>query len=152
MRRRTLWWGAAGLGLVALLAAGAVLAWPRANRITRENSDRIAGINLGRLNANGGHMSRAEVEAILGPPGDYRSGPTRPEYEQIFFYWGGITGWVDYSWECDTGTIAARFYDDRLSGIEFKPMQKVPQSALDALLWRAKRQWHRWFPEKPEAP
>jgi hypothetical protein len=65
MRNRKLRWAAAGLALVALLAAGAFVMWPRPDRITRENYQRI---RYG--------MSRGEVEAILGPPGDYTSAPT----------------------------------------------------------------------------
>jgi hypothetical protein len=61
MRRRTLLAALAGLAVV--VAAGAWLLWPRQDRITPENLDRI---ELG--------MTRAEVEAILGgPPGDYRT-------------------------------------------------------------------------------
>ena len=63
MRRRTLLVVLAGLTVV--VAAGAVVLWPRTpSRITLENCNRIRE-----------GMSRAEVEAILGPPGDYRTGP-----------------------------------------------------------------------------
>jgi hypothetical protein len=63
MRRRTLLVALAGLPVV--VAAGAVVLWPRTpSRITLENCNRIRE-----------GMSRAEVEAILGPPGDYRTGP-----------------------------------------------------------------------------
>ena len=61
MRRRKL---IALAGLAVLVAAGAFVLWPRPDRITRANYDRI---RMG--------MSRAEVEAILGPPGDYTTGP-----------------------------------------------------------------------------
>ena len=58
MRRRKL------IAAVGLVAVGAFVMWPRMDRITRENFDRISK-----------GMSRAEVEAILGPPGDYSGGP-----------------------------------------------------------------------------
>src|SRR5262245_23034627 len=61
MRRQTLLVVLAGLAVV--VAAGAVVLWPRADRITLENYDRIRD-----------GMTRAEVEAILGPPGDQRTG------------------------------------------------------------------------------
>src|ERR1700722_8910984 len=66
MRSRKLRWML--VGLVALIAAGAFVLWPenRLDRVTRENYERL---HKG--------MSQADVDAILGPPGDYRTGPTR---------------------------------------------------------------------------
>jgi outer membrane protein assembly factor BamE (lipoprotein component of BamABCDE complex) len=61
VQRRKLLLALAGL---ALVVAGTFVLWPRANRITRENFDHIEK-----------GMSRAQVESILGPPGDYRTGP-----------------------------------------------------------------------------
>jgi hypothetical protein len=64
MRRRKLL--VALVGLAVVVAAGAVVLWPQAappSRVTRENYDCIQE-----------GMTRAEVEAILGPPGDYRTG------------------------------------------------------------------------------
>jgi hypothetical protein len=52
----------AGVGVV--LAAGTVVFWPRADRVTRANYDRI---QIG--------MSWADVERILGLPGDYTTAP-----------------------------------------------------------------------------
>jgi len=73
MRRRKLWWV---VGL-AVLAAVVFLLWPvpsppapsppvpvQAARITRENFDRITY-----------EMTRADVEALLGPAGLYATGP-----------------------------------------------------------------------------
>jgi hypothetical protein len=57
MRRRKLLVALAWLAVV--VAAGVVVLWPRENRITQENCDRIKE-----------GMSQAEVEAILGPSGD----------------------------------------------------------------------------------
>jgi hypothetical protein len=56
MRRRTLLVALAGLAVVVVL-------WPPEDRITEAN--------LGRIKEG---MTQAEVEAILGPPGDYRTG------------------------------------------------------------------------------
>ncbi len=60
MRRRKL------LGLAAALLVGSValLLWPRAPRFPREKFDRITH-----------GMSRADIEALLGPPGDFTTGP-----------------------------------------------------------------------------
>jgi len=60
MRRRTLLVALAGLAVV--VAVGVVVLWPRADRITEANFERI---RVG--------MSRTDVEAILGPPGDFRT-------------------------------------------------------------------------------
>ena len=58
MRRRKL---LVALAVGVVVAAAAVVLWPRPDRITQENCDRIEK-----------GMSQAEVEAILGgPPGDY---------------------------------------------------------------------------------
>jgi hypothetical protein len=64
MRRRTLLVVLAGLAV----AAGVVV-WPRTApvRITPENCDLICK-----------GMIEAEVESVLGPPGDYRTRPTVP--------------------------------------------------------------------------
>jgi hypothetical protein len=55
-------------GLAVVVAVGVVVLWPRTepNRITRENCYQIKEA-----------MSRAEVEAILGPPGDYSTGDAK---------------------------------------------------------------------------
>jgi hypothetical protein len=80
MRRRKPLVALAGLAVV--VAAGVVVLWPRTapERITRENYDRIR---------NG--MSRAEVEAILGPPRDYSTGPLQYAGRSIQMF-GGSRG------------------------------------------------------------
>jgi hypothetical protein len=35
---------------------------------------------------------------------------------------------------------------NRVSLARFQPVDRMPQSALDDLGWRAKRQWRKWFP------
>jgi hypothetical protein len=147
MRRRTLLVVLAGLAVV--IAAGAVVLWPQTepNRITSENCDRIKE-----------GMSRAEVETILGPPGDYRTGPT-----QGVVQWelngerklnGERTTWHDqcsnYSaWVGDTGWVKVEFNnrDATVWASDFFESKRIAQHPLDNLIWRAKRQWHRWFPE-----
>jgi hypothetical protein len=65
MRRRTLLVALAGLAVVG--AVGAVVLWLPEDRITESNVDRVRR-----------GMSQAEVKVILGPPGDYTSGPVSP--------------------------------------------------------------------------
>jgi hypothetical protein len=64
MRRRTLL--VAGGGLAVVVAAGAMVLWSPTNLVTEENCKRI---HQG--------MTRTQVEEILGPPGDYTTGPVK---------------------------------------------------------------------------
>jgi hypothetical protein len=120
MRTRRLRW-IAGLVLAVLVAIGAFVLWPQSDRVTRENFDRIRE-----------GMSRAQVEAILGPPGDYRIGPTvavdPPEHlstdplegerapsmalERQFF-----KSWT-YRWESDRVTVKVVFATRAESGMD----------------------------------
>ncbi len=133
MRKRKLQRVVAG-GLATLLAAGAFVLWPWPNRITRENCVRIhAGMTL------------AEVEAILGPPGDYTTGPTDPVGMTAEDWpsggeaklWMSNEGWILLAFD-QKGNVATHGY--------FAPSVPQKLSRLDNLLWRAKRQWRRWFP------
>jgi hypothetical protein len=152
MRRRTLLVVLAALAV--LVAAGVVVLWPRADRITEEN--------CGRIHEG---MTPTEVEAILGPPGDYRSGPTKhplmhatqTEKGQTmpisFLYLDEIEapkiqGETTQKWLSDHGDVHV-YYDSTgfVRGRTFWSAQPKPQGLLDNLLWRAQRQWHRWFPE-----
>jgi hypothetical protein len=61
MRRRKL---IAAVGLAVLVAVGVFVLWLRPGRVTRENFERLKE-----------GMPPAEAKAILGPPGDYTTGP-----------------------------------------------------------------------------
>jgi hypothetical protein len=133
-------------GLAVLFATGAFVLWPRPDRVTEEN--------VGRIREG---MSRAEVYAILGPPGDHLTGPV--EYLQDGFvecnendfglqfegeYWARWLGdrtLVDLEFGED-GCVIGGFSKYHYTG------RRVEQGPLDNLLWRAKRQWRRWFPER----
>jgi hypothetical protein len=162
MRRRKLLVALTGLAVVG--AAGAVVVlWPRApSRITRENFDRICE-----------GMSRAEVEAILGPPGDYRTGhgetgsTTTGSFTEYMDWtpdpgpdiapipvlnWSRFPGqspevphlWA--SWLSDSFEIQIAIdHSGGVAGAEGYP-RRTTQGPLDSLLWHAKRQWRRWFP------
>jgi hypothetical protein len=144
-------------GLLLLVTALAFVLWPPASltRITRENFDRI---EYG--------MSPAEVEAILGPPGDYRSGPVliawpgvrhtglREEEVVVGTYQRGMESAFDpdsgYSfrwWRADTFVLHVEFSPE--SEVIYKrgwDAWRVKEGLLDDLLWRLKRHWRRWFP------
>jgi hypothetical protein len=122
--------------LAALAGAGTWVLWPRPDRITLEN------FRLLRVG-----MSRTEVEAVLGPPGDYRTVPTASEppwrvdddrvdkeqYEEDF-------------WAGDGGVIWVLIGSRGVEGKNFIANRKIPQSPLDNLIWWLRRQWRRSFP------
>jgi hypothetical protein len=138
MLGRKLRWVAAA-GLVALAGVAAFVLWPRPDRITEENYYRIKE-----------GMSRAEVEAILGPPGDYRNGPTtNAEPEGRLFLLSG--GFCSDAWRGDTGIIRIEFdRSGHVARVDFGSDYRVDRSpltaSLDNLLRRFRRQWRHWFP------
>jgi hypothetical protein len=150
MRRRKLLVALAGLA--GVIVAGVVVLWPWApSRITPEN--------IGRIWES---MSRAEVEAILGPPGEYRTGPTKhhemhvlsgiPRRACPYWYFEGmpppqIAGVEPEVWAGDSGDAHVYFGHTGVSSTIFWPAKRVPQGPLQTLLYHAKRQWHRWFSE-----
>jgi hypothetical protein len=116
------------LGLL-VLGIAAVLAWPQPdlNLVTQENFDRISD-----------GMSRAEVEAILGPPGDYTTGRSqckdslKQEFLPVILDWDADNAWVSIGFD-DSGSMVRKEYHPRTPA----------GRPLENLLWRAKRQWHR---------
>jgi hypothetical protein len=138
MRRRKLLVALAGLAVVS--AAGVLVLWPKPSRVTRENIDRIRD-----------GMSLAEVEAILGPRGDYTTGPTQLSMSTD---WGDYRPYFDvhdtsanWEWKGDTACLIMQPGPHRVEYRVVVPMYRVRQGHLDNLLWRAQRQWDRWFPE-----
>jgi hypothetical protein len=133
MQRRKLQWALAGLAVV--VTSGAAVLWPRTEQITRQNFDRI---HTG--------MTRTEVEAILGRPGDYSTAPIEVEYR-------GDSVRVPDRWVSDQAVIAISFFDahDQAKGTQrvayslFNRAKPIEQTSFENLVWRAKRQWHHWF-------
>jgi hypothetical protein len=139
MRRRTLLVVLAGLAMV--VAAGAVVFWPRPELITPENFERI---RVG--------MSQVEVEAILGgPPGDYTTGEIDRDHEQ---HGGQLSnlhdGWIARGevWEGNRIEIAVKFDESgNVFNADYWVWKTIDHGPLGNLRWLAERQWHRWFPE-----
>jgi hypothetical protein len=131
MRRRKLLVALAGLAVV--VAAGAVVLWPRTERITQENYDRI---QLG--------MSRAHVYTVLGPPGDYA---THPTYGYIGSGpWNRQPG--EESWVANETVIWVQFDGtSKVVHASFGGNAPKPANGYQVLLWYANHQRHRWFPE-----
>src|SRR5579871_904457 len=110
-------------------------------------------------------MTGSEVEAVLGPPGDYRRGPTtihgfagggwqawdangRPVAVGAGLGFG-LRGTPSTTWQSDTAVIRVMFdASGRATNAELDTnLIRVEQSPLDNLRWRAERQWRKWFPE-----
>jgi hypothetical protein len=103
-------------------------------------------------------MTQAEVELILGPPGNYQSGPTEsdPSLDQALCAARNSFGRGE---DFESATTLIRWSSDTLfifvalgpngTVVAATPMvtKRVHQGPLDNLLWRAKRHWRRWFPE-----
>jgi hypothetical protein len=126
--------------VVALVVAHAI-AFPRGvpPTITEDNANRI---RVG--------MSRAEVLATLGPPGDYRSGQTNWTVNEESVR---LRGHTYDAWQTDWCIIGVE-YDSEKRVVEqpagwptYQSACRVEQSRLGNLLWRLKRPWQRWFPE-----
>jgi hypothetical protein len=134
------------LTCLVLLAAGVFVLWPRTDptaRITKENFEAITA-----------GMDRAAVEALLGPPGDHATGETG-------FYWSAIGDQHTFAkeeaelfvatqdcWGCDTNSIFVRYGSaGTVVQSSYWTFDPPKQRGLDNLLWRAKRQWRKWFPE-----
>jgi hypothetical protein len=157
MQRRRLLVALAGLSVV--VAAVAVVLWPsRPNRITKENCDRIKE-----------GMSRAEAESILGPPGDYSSGPLlRSDFVSLGdTAYSGVVSLTPsdlanlapsketsgsellepVEWKSDNGIACVYFRPTgQVREKHFSKASRISQTPVDALVWRLNRQWHRWFP------
>jgi hypothetical protein len=117
MRGRTLWWLLALAG-PGVLAAGAVVLWPRPPRITEANFARLHE-----------RMTHADVEAILGPPGTNSAlihSLNQEDFdddEALFWSWAGYPDlWNDSGfglWAGNEGFIAVRFRDGRAVGLKW---------------------------------
>jgi hypothetical protein len=52
-------------------------------------------------------------------------------------------------WKDDAGVIVVHLDESGLvESSRYNSCNKSAQTGVGNLIWRAKRQWHRWFPEK----
>jgi hypothetical protein len=140
-RRRLLVVLIVGLGL--LVAAGAFVLRPRSDpgwRITKANYDRVV---VG--------MSWAQVEGILGPPGDYstykgdRVYPALPRPPHVVVRGPRYIGNDDQGeWVSDSAIINIGF--GSAGAVSGKRMKMIDHGPLGNLYWRVKRQWRERFP------
>jgi hypothetical protein len=129
---------------LALAGAGALMLWMRPPEITQEKVERIHE-----------GMTRVDVVSLLGPAGDYSTGPLLvrgpsglPNFDlQHWMYASAPDYGSEAVWVADIGVVVIRFDDDqRVISCWFYPLDRVEQNLLENLLWRAKRQWRKWFP------
>jgi hypothetical protein len=132
--------------LAVVMAVPTLLFWPGRDRVTEEDFDRI---HKG--------MTRSEVEAILGPPGDYASGPAvgedelwwRLRFQLAHHSWVGNSAWIMVTYE--EGPSAS----DRVQRSSFQPIEPADVGPCAKCAWRVKRgwervrrEWKRWIPEQ----
>jgi hypothetical protein len=119
--------------LMLLAVAAKPILFPAGNpRLTRETFDRIRE-----------GMSRGDVEAILGPPGDYRTGPTACEFMISSNYlkaaglWWPSPVWSEQEWDGDEAEITVFFdTEDRVVRRHMFPMKPESVGLLGLLRWR----------------
>jgi hypothetical protein len=126
---------ALSLLVLALVAVRAVFVLPTNPRITKEHYDRIQG-----------GMPRHEVEAILGPPGDYRTGPVGLDHAgsdaRFFLSHDGALVWHrEVRWQGDEAQISVWLDPTGMVvNSAFVPAHLLPMGRVDWLKW----QWERW--------
>lgn len=98
---------AVGVAVIAFV----VLTPPRLSR------ERMEAVRVG--------MSRAEVVALVGEPGDYAGEYTRPDLENARFYWA-YEGWL-----CTDGHLVVRFDANGVAGnVEILDVVQLPRLTL----------------------
>jgi hypothetical protein len=83
-------------------------------------------------------MSRAEVEAVLGFPGDYTSAPLNHCYPSLKSFgsdWDADTAWVSIGFDDSGGVVRKRLVT----------MERMKQGPLANFLWRVRRELRCWF-------
>jgi hypothetical protein len=138
--------------ITVVVIAGTALSGHRQSRITRQTCGLIPK-----------GMSLLEVEKLVGgPPGDYRTCPSKSIDENgddwpcvmgpdSFYGWREADSDPDSrtgGWQGDEGYIEVSFTRGVVEGASFVQTFKVRQSPRENLLWRARRLWRVWFPEK----
>jgi hypothetical protein len=132
--------------LVLLVVAAKPILFPAGNpRLTQENFDRIKE-----------GMSREEVEAILGPPGDYCTAPAQivpspgsPEPWQVWqrhWDWRSIPTRSSLIWVGDRESITVWFESGKgVFWTDVDLVESEPIGLFDLLRWR----WDHWRESRP---
>ena len=122
-------------------------------KLRQKGPDRVTWESFDRIKTG---MSKAEVEAILGPAGDFATEETvlvsnlsNPFDEVGSSMISPISGGVAM-WQDDRAVIVVSASSaGNVCYASYYPAQRVDHGPLGNFLWRAKRQWRRWFPETP---
>ncbi len=93
-------------------------------------------------------MTLEEVEAIIGPPGDYRTGTSNLDLEWVSAGVIVSVGERQYAWAYDDYVLTTRCDASGPLGPMMYQVLAPPaeQDSLGEVVWRLKRQLHRWFP------
>jgi hypothetical protein len=141
MRKRKLRWVLAGLavGLVGVVAFVAFVAWPRPDSLRVEN------FTLLRVG-----MSKPEVYAVLGRPGEYLTRDA--EYDDDAAKDLGQAPRYAHKegvevWKGDQAVFWVQFdAAGHVSGATCIPLKVTDHGLLGNLLWRVKYQLWKWLP------
>jgi hypothetical protein len=136
MPRRRLRWGLVLAGL-AVAAICIYVLWTRG----QPTLEKFRSIRNG--------MTRAEVEATLGPPRDYRSAPTSLYHMEVF--------WPDDGayWQTDDGAFLVVYLEgtDQVWHHSFLPARRIVElSPFESIVWHVERIGCNSFPGKQKAP
>ncbi len=127
--------------LVTVSAVALVLWFARPSSLTRQQFNRI---KVG--------MSRAQVEAILGPPGDYRSAESESDGSprQPGDRFGDFGGGGSESWDTDTGIASVEFDSSQnVCGGHFWSTKRSRDDLAYNVAWRFIHRWAKWVLEIP---
>jgi hypothetical protein len=109
-----------------------------ARQVFLPGNPRITESNFDRLTPG---MSRADVEGVLGPPGDYR---TQPVSADLFTIPDKLSRPRDHIyWQSDEVEICVEFdlVDDVVVDGRIRPMDRTGVGIANTLRWR----WDRWW-------
>jgi hypothetical protein len=130
------------LGALTVLTVGsvvsAVVLCEGTPRATEENFDRIRD-----------GMTRAEVEAILGPPGDYHTEPV-PFPGPCGFRLISIVKEMENKscWKTDACYGSVTYGDaGRVENADYMASRWANESRFHSFRRLVERQWRKWFPE-----
>jgi hypothetical protein len=123
-----------GKFVLAMIAAFVLFVLLPQARITRDNYYYIEK-----------HMSRAQVEDILGPPRDCTSGPLQGFICIRHDRWPNGSEHRISEWSSDSACIEIAFDgSDRVVASRFSEL-RLPKGTGPDPVWLVKHMWNRWF-------